>query len=141
MEENNKNIRFSLAKISTDQFAILSNSFKIGDVVNLKTGLQFGADKENKIISVKASFQFEQQASPFLIIEASCFFKIEPTDWNTFVEKGEIVVPKGIITHFTVLTVGTVRGILHAKTEGTNFNGFIIPTVNVTKLVTSDVRM
>ncbi|HEY5557902.1 hypothetical protein [Acetobacterium sp.] len=141
MEKINENIRFSLAKISTDQFAIISNSFKIGDVVNLKTGLQFGADKENKIISVKASFQFEQQAIPFLIIEASCFFKIEPTDWNTFVVEGEIVVPKEIITHFTVLTVGTVRGILHAKTEGTNFNGFLIPTVNVTKLVTSDVRM
>jgi len=141
MEANNKNIRFSLAKISTDQFAIISNSFKIGEAVNLKTGLQFGADKENKIVSVKASFQFEQQAIPFLIVEASCFFKIEPTDWTTFLEEGEIVVPKGIITHFTVLTVGTVRGILHAKTEGTNFNGFIIPTINVTKLVTSDVHM
>jgi len=39
------------------------------------------------------------------------------------------------------LTVGTVRGILHTKTEGTNFNGFVIPTINVTELVTSDVRM
>ena len=109
MEENDRNIRFSLAKISTDQFAIIPNSFKIGEVVNLKSGLQFGADKENKIISVKASFQFEQQMVPFLIIEASCFFKIEPNDWNTFVEDEVVVVPKGIITHFTVLTVGTVR--------------------------------
>ena len=141
MEKNNKSVRFSLVKISTDQFAIITNSFKIGEAVNLKTGLQFGADKENKILSVKASFQFEQQAIPFLVIEASCFFKIEPNDWNTFAEEREIVVPKGIITHFTVLTVGTVRGILHAKTEGTNFNGFVIPTIDVTKLVTSDIRM
>jgi hypothetical protein len=137
----NKNIRFSLVKISTDQFAIIPGSFKIGEVVNLKTGLQFGADKENKIISVKASFQFEQQTIPFLIIEASCYFKIEPNDWNSFVKETEVVVPKSIITHFSVLSVGTVRGILHAKTEGTNFNGFVIPTINVTELVTGDISL
>lgn len=137
----NKNIRFSLVKISTDQFAIIPGSFMIGDAVNLKTSLQFGADKENKIISIKVSFQFEQQTIPFLIIEASCFFKIEPNDWNTFILESEVIVPKSIITHFAMLTVGTVRGILHAKTEGTNFNGFVIPTINITELVTGDIRM
>ena len=136
-----KNIRFSLAKISSDQFAIIASAFKNGEEVNLKTGLQFGADKENKFISVKASFQFEQLAVPFIIIEASCFFKIEPNDWNSFIQEEGIVVPKEIITHFTVITVGTVRGILHAKTEGTNFNGFVIPTIDVTKLVTADIQM
>jgi len=141
MEQNNQNVRFSLAKISTDQFAIIPSSFKMGEDVNLKTSLQFGSNKESKLISVKASFQFEQQLIPFLIIEASCYFNIEPNDWNIFVQEAEIVVPKSIITHLTVLTVGTVRGILHAKTEGTNFNGFIIPTINVTELVTSDIHM
>jgi hypothetical protein len=141
MESNDQNIRFSLAKISTDQFAIIPNSFKMGEVVNLKTSLQFGSNKESKLISVKASFQFEQLSIPFIIIEASCFFNIEPNDWNTFLQEAEIVVPKSIITHLTVLTVGTVRGILHAKTEGTNFNGFVIPTINVTELVTGDIRM
>ena len=139
--ENNQNVRFSLAKISTDQFAIIPSSFKMGEVVNLKTSLQFGSNKESKLISVKASFQFDQLLIPFLIIEASCYFNIEPNDWNIFVQEAEIVVPKNIITHLTVLTVGTVRGILHAKTEGTNFNGFVIPTVNVTELVTGDIRL
>ena len=141
MEQNNQNVRFSLAKISTDQFAIIPSSFKMGEDVNLKTSLQFGSNKESKLISVKASFQFEQQLIPFLIIEASCYFNIEPNDWNIFVQEAEIIVPKNIITHLTVLTVGTVRGILHAKTEGSNFNGFIIPTINVTELVTGDIHM
>lgn len=137
----NKIIRFSLAKISTDQFAIIDNAFKMGEDVNINISLQFGSNKEQNIISVKTSFQFEQQTVPFIIIEASCYFNIEPNDWNTFVQGTEIVVPKSILTHFTVLTVGTVRGILHAKTEGTNFNGFVIQPINVTELVTEDVRM
>ena len=141
MESMNKNVRFSLAKISTDQFAIIPISYKVGELVNLKTSLQFGANKESKLISVKALFHFEQQETPFLIVEASCFFNIEPNDWNTLLQEAEIIVPKSIITHFTLLTIGSVRGILHVKTEGTNFNGFVIPTINVTELITTDIHL
>ena len=141
MENKNEAIKFALTKINTDQFAIIENAFKQGDDVNVKIGLQFGANKENRILSVKVSIQFEQRELPFLIIEASCAFSIEPTDWNKLVQKNNIIVPKRVMTHFAVLTVGTVRGILHAKTEGTNYNGFVIPTVNVTELITTDIRL
>jgi len=141
MGTENKSVKFALVKINTDQFAIIESAFKMGSDVNLKIGLQFGANNVDKVISVKTSIQFEQQEVPFLMIEASCFFSIETTDWDTFVQGAEIVVPKSVITHFCVLTVGTVRGILHSKTEGTNYNGFVVPTINVTELVTDDVRM
>ena len=134
-------IHFALAKINTDQFAIIESAFKKAEDVKLKIGLQFGANRENKIISVKTSIEFEQQAIPFLIVEASCFFSIEPTDWDSFIQDKDIVVPESVITHFTVLTVGTLRGILHAKTEGTNYNGFVIPTINLTELITGDIRL
>jgi hypothetical protein len=141
MENKNEIVKFALTKINTDQFAIIENTFKQGDDVNVKIGLQFGANKENKIISVKVSIQFEQRELPFLIIEASCFFNIEPNDWTKLVPENDIIVPKSAMTHFAVLTVGTVRGILHAKTEGTNYNGFVIPTVNITELITTDIRL
>lgn len=44
---------------------------------------------------------------------------------------GSIMVPKSLLTHFAVLTVGTTRGILHAKTENTRLNHFSLPPVNV----------
>jgi hypothetical protein len=37
-----------------------------------------------------------------------------------------------------MITVGTARGVLHAKTEGTTLNKFFIPTVNVVEMVTDD---
>jgi hypothetical protein len=141
MGTENKSVKFALVKINTDQFAIIESAFKMGSDVDLKIGLQFGANKVDKVISVKTSIQFEQQEVPFMMIQASCFFRIEPTDWATFVQGDEIVVPKSVITHFCVLTVGTVRGILHSKTEGTNYNGFVVPTINVTELVTDDIRI
>jgi hypothetical protein len=39
-----------------------------------------------------------------------------------------------------MLTIGTSRGILHAKTEGTEFNKFILPTINVNQLVEKDAE-
>jgi len=134
-------IHFALAKINTDQFAIIDSAFKKAEDVKLKIGLQFGANRESKIISVKISIEFEHQANPFLIVEASCFFNIESNDWNSFIMDKEIVVPQSVITQFAVLTVGTLRGILHAKTEGTNYNGFVIPTINLTELITGDIRL
>ena len=33
------------------------------------------------------------------------------------------------------MTIGTTRGILHAKTEGTCFNKYVLPTINVTEII------
>jgi len=141
MKKQIQNVKFAFVKINTDQFAIIDSAFKKEDNVNFKIGLQFGANRDNCVISVKTSILFVQNEDPFLIIEASCFFKIEPNDWKTLGHENEIIVPKHIMTHFSVLSVGTVRGILHSKTEGTNFNGFVVPTINITELVTDDVRL
>ena len=141
MKKQTQNVKFAFIKINTDQFAIIDSAFKKEDNVNFKIGLQFGANRDNCVISVKTSILFVQNEDPFMIIEASCFFKIEPNDWKTLEHESEIIVPKNIITHFSVLSVGTVRGILHSKTEGTNFNGFVVPTINITELVTDDVRL
>ena len=53
-------------------------------------------------------------------------------------ELNRLVVPKGFLQHMGMLTVGTSRGILHAKTENTNLNQFHIPTVNVAELINKD---
>jgi len=40
-----------------------------------------------------------------------------------------------------MLSVGTARGILHAKTENTPYNEFIIPLINVTEAVKADIEL
>jgi len=44
------------------------------------------------------------------------------------------------MTHLSVMTVGTARVVLHTKTEGTFFNRFLLPTINVPELVTDDIQ-
>ncbi|WP_262906606.1 hypothetical protein [Tenacibaculum finnmarkense] len=37
-----------------------------------------------------------------------------------------------------MITVGTTRGVLHSKTDNTIFNEFILPTLNVSQMITED---
>ena len=83
---------------------------------------------------------FDSDSKPFLIIEASCHFSISDSAWADMLnsETNSLVVPKGFLCHMAMLTVGTSRGILHAKTEGTCFNKYVLPTINVTDIIKED---
>jgi hypothetical protein len=140
MEKQINNIGFSLKKVITEQFAIIEESFNEKGKIRLNTSFRFAADDEQKYIAVFSSFVFDSEEKPFLIIEASCHFSIIDSAWIEMLnsETNTLIVPKGFLCHLAMLTVGTSRGILHAKTEGTCFNQYIIPTINVTEIIKSD---
>lgn len=133
-------IGFSLLKISTEQFAIIEDGFNDKGVISVGTSLRYGADEKNKLIAVFSSFSFESEKKLFLIIEASCQFKITDDAWENMLEQESklLRVPQGFLSHLAVLTIGTTRGILHAKTEGTCFNKYVLPTINVTEIIKED---
>ena len=76
MTSKDISIGFSLLKISTEQFAIIEDGFNEKGIITLGTSLRYGADENNRIIAVFSSFSFDSDQKPFLIIEASCQFKI-----------------------------------------------------------------
>lgn len=139
-KQDNQQINFGLVKVTTEQFAILENNFQDQGPFNLNINFRFAADKEKKIIGVFAGFSFEIEEKPFLILEAGCHFSIIPDSWSKLLdtETNVLTVPKGLIQHLSVITVGTARGILHAKTEGSAYNRFHLPTINVAQMITED---
>lgn len=134
-----KIIQFGISKIETKQFAALEENFSRKASVELDTKLSFKVDISNKQVAVSLIFSFLQKKKAFLKLENVCFFHIDDDSWNKIVNKTEIILPKGFATHLTMISIGTTRGILHAKTINTAFNKFIIPTINVKELVPSDV--
>jgi hypothetical protein len=140
METHVKSIGFSLKKVVTEQFAIIEEGFNNKGKIRLGTSFRFAADDTQKYIAVFASFTFDSENKPFLIIEASCHFSIKETAWIEMLnsEINTLIVPKGFLCHLVMLTVGTSRGILHSKTEGTCFNKYVLPTINVTEIIKED---
>jgi hypothetical protein len=141
MENESLNIGFALSKVTTEQFAIIEEGFSDTGNIRIGTILKFGCDEKQKLLACFGTFTFQSDEKTFMIIEAGCQFMIKDESWDKMYSKdpNRLVGPKGFLSHLAMLTVGTARGILHAKTEGTCFNKYVLPTINVTTLIREDV--
>jgi len=133
---------FAFTGLRTVSFAIIEKAYKKNGESNLFTGLGFGLDIEDHVVTCNARFSFEKKKDqPFLILEIQALFEIEKNDFHNEMKQADntYLVSKGLAVHFAVLTIGSARGILHAKTEGTPFNEFLLPTIDVNNMLQEDV--
>lgn len=140
MDTENSKVGFVLQGIKTEQFAIIDENFSPRKKTGLGTELQFKLDQKNKQIGVYIDFEFIQTRKVFLKIQVSCHFKIEQKSWDSLYQENQykLVIPKDFLAHLAMITTGTARGVLFAKTESTQFSAFIIPTLNVADMISED---
>lgn len=144
MKTNPQEVGFALIKLSTEQFAMLDSDIKSEDTDNaieLETQIKFGIDSTENVFTVYPFFKFKKEDTPFLIIETGCHFAIMKEFWDSLISDGQMTIPKGLVTHFSVIAVGTTRGVLHAKTDGTKFNDYLLPTINLNHIITDDIKL
>lgn len=134
------NIKFAFKQIKTEQFAILEQSYRAGVPIALDNSISIENNAANRIVAISLGFEFKQNAITFLLIKVVCYFEIETQSWESMRNAANVVViEKGFLRHLVMLSMGTIRGVLHAKTEGTMFNQFIIPTINLMDVITEDL--
>lgn len=140
MNDLKDNIAFRLFSLKTDEFA----TFDLGSdgvVPELTVDLTFSSDLDNHLVACIMGFKFAEESKILAGLKVTCLFDIEKNSWEKSVVKDDkYIVPKHILDHFCVITIGASRGIYHAKTENTPFNRFMIPTMDITKLISSDVE-
>lgn len=135
-----QDVGFILNSIKTEQYAIIEDAYSEKRKTNFKAGVQFKVNRKNRQVGVYVTFSFEQNKKVFLTIQVSGHFAIKPSSWEESCTKDKIIFPKKFMTHLAMLVIGTARGVLHAKTEGTFFNKFLVPTINVIELVKENVE-
>lgn len=140
MKKESPDIGFRLMGIKTEQFAVFENNYYDKLKADLSIELQFKLDQKTKKIGVFLGFEFSEQKKVFLKIVVSCHFNISENSWNNFLtnNQNKIIVPKGFLAHIAMITTGTTRGVLFAKTESTPFSKFIVPTLNVNAMIKED---
>ncbi|WP_373521152.1 hypothetical protein [Aquiflexum sp.] len=137
----NTSIKFAIKSISTEEFATIKNCFKEQETVGIETGYGYGINPSEHTVFVNFSLMFKCQENPFIILKISCGFSIDEEDFLKFEnkERNRILIPKGFLTHLTVLTIGTARGILHVKLEKSGLEQFILPTLNISDMFEEDM--
>lgn len=131
-------VRFLMSRIAVKQFAILEKQCPEDGLV-LDTDLSFQYSREAHQVACTATFTFKYSERVLVLIGCECTFLVHPDDWKTF-EGEEIVIPKSVLEMFALHTVGTTRGILFCKTEGTPFSELLIPPLNIRKMIGKELK-
>lgn len=139
MKETNKLVAaFRLIGITTEEFATFRENYD-ADNPKLEIGLnvQIKANQQNHLVGMFTRFTFNQKDSTVLILESACHFKIEEDFWKSIHEEQEIILPPDFATHLLVLSVGTARGIIHAKKPGWLEN-LVLTTLDVSTIFANE---
>jgi hypothetical protein len=135
-------LQFQISKIKTEQFAILTDHFKVNDIqrTSLNIKFDFKVNFEHKVIGTFFTIIFEREEEKILLIEVSCHFAIEAASWDSnLIDNGSsIKIEKEPLIHLALITVGTTRGVLFSKLENTIMSSVIIPSINITELIKED---
>lgn len=136
-------LKFLLLHIQTEQFAIQEEKFKPKKEVELSSTLNFMVNPELQRIKIITQFEFIQVKNVFLKIAISCEFQMKEESWSKLLHtpSNEIIVPKDFLMHLSVISVGTCRGILFSKTEGSPMAKFILPMINLREMILDDLHV
>ena len=133
-----KQIGFLMRQIRVNQFAILADEVPSG-VIPVEFGIQFKTDTVGKWIAVAFKAQYMNESVPLLLLETQCDFQVKPEDWDSLANDGKLIFPVAVLRHIALHTVGTARGILFCKTEGTAFSRFILPPINLESMLNEEL--
>ena len=130
-------IPFRIHQIKTIQFAIFPELLISQEQVSFKSGVSFGVNKEMTSIRCNTKITYTQEERLLLVIEVSCYFDIEKNAGKQILEVNRIDV--GFLRYLATITIGTLRGIIHAKTEGTVLNPIVLPPINLDVIIDKDL--
>jgi len=138
-----QSIRFNINKISTDEFAMTEEKYDPAIPAEIKIGLGFNFARDDRIIVVQVKCMFYQQDKLLIVIAVSCWFMVDPEDWQKIYlqENKTFELSLPIALHLASLTVGTARGVLHAKTEKHILNAVLIPPVNLNEIIKEGLKI
>lgn len=139
MKNKRNSVSFALVNITTEQFATFQENFKPeSNDFDIEFNTRVDIDIEQKVVGIFTKYSFIQNHELVLILECGCHFKLKDDYWNDILKDNILIIDKGLLTHFLVLTVGTSRGVLHAKKPNW-FGNILLPTINVTSIIKEDM--
>ena len=137
--EGEKIIEFQLVGIKTAEFATFDQDFDPNGLFAVNTNLNYSYQIEEKLVIVNAKFIFLCNEKPVIAIAVNCYFNLRQWDEYYIESEQKLTLSKNLAQHIAVITIGTTRGILHTKTEGTLLNSLLLPSINVLELVPNDI--
>lgn len=132
-----KQISYSYAKISLEQFAIFEENYDQNQSqIEFQTQLQFSFDHEQNVICNSIVLSINQNQKAVLKAEQRSYFEINNDSVEMLRnEQGKIEFSPQLLVQFASLNYGSMRGSIHIKTLGSPINRFILPPIYFNKMI------
>lgn len=124
-------VPFRIFKITNDPIDLNADLLKEQDLVEFGVEFSFNGDFKKRIIGCRSTYMFRQKTNMLSSLTVYCYFEIEQGFFDQNTKGGVITIDKEFLRYLSTISVGTARGIQHAKTQGTLLNIFVIPPVNL----------
>ena len=137
-----KSIPFRIFKIENDPIELHADLVN-HDLKDVEFGFQvsFNGDIDARIIGCRTNYLFRQKETIISSLTVYCYFMIDPAFVESGLKNNVLIFPKEFLRYIATISVGTARGIQHAKTQGTILNSLVIPPVNLMEIDIKDFRL
>lgn len=127
-------VRFAYTGVEIKQFAMLDLVNDNSGAINMSASANVNYD--DRAIGIGLNLQFISSDKPFLVIDTLSHFVIEEQCWNELSNNKteDVILPKRFLEHLNALAIGTTRGVLIGKTDGTEYSKYFLPLVDATEL-------
>ena len=110
--------------------------FVNGKEVTIESTFAFGINNDASDIRCSTVINFSQGETLLLTAEVFCFFAITKEGSQQLLEQNKVEV--GFLRYLATIATGTVRGIIHTKTENTVLNTVVLPPLNLVEAIKDD---
>ena len=132
-----QNIQYRISHIETVQFAIFPDNYINGQEVMVNTNCGYNVRSDFNQVRNVISVNYTQNEKLLMVVELACYYDIAPEGVEAI--KGEGKIPVDFLRYMGSISVGTMRGVIHAKTEGTVLNPVVMPPINLEEMVKNDL--
>ncbi len=132
-----QSIPYRISRIETLQFALFPDLFINGQDVMVKADSGYNVRSDNHQVRNIISVSYTQNEKLLLIVQIACYFDIDTSAFDTLKREGKI--PVDFLRYMGSISVGALRGIIHAKTEGTVLNPIVLPPINLDVIINKDL--
>ena len=130
-------IPFRIFKIENDPIELHADLVDKNLIIEFSFQVSFNGDLKNRIIGCKTDYVFKQKDTIISSLTVYCYFMIEKEFVKSKTVNNKLELSKDFLRYLATISVGTARGIQHAKTQGTDLNSMVIPPIN---LVSMDIQ-
>lgn len=134
-----KPFSFEYQGVVDEQFAFFPEHIDGGNLAhNLRLKANYPYDYGSRIVgcAVLADFTNAKTNAVIYRIGITCQFQLSEETWSSRMDKSKesVILESEIFTHFAAFTVGTLRGVLHARQSNHPLR-VLLPPVNTVALV------